>query len=161
MDNVKGGGRLVDGELFFCNSDVNILEEFDLLVEPYNKYPVVKRICPSCAATHTESQTNWQVIGWSGLGAWNGDSPFLVKFQVKILGPRFDPLNSTPPCGFLWFPPMTEEIVYRRYTALSGFSPYESLLGCTTISCRLLIVVVKQWWKVMLKRLELYGIIMI
>lgn len=47
-------------------------EEFDLLVEPYNKYPVVKRICPSCAATHTE-------------------------------------------------------IVYRRYTALSGFSPYESM----------------------------------
>lgn len=29
-------------------------EEFNQLAEPYNKYPVVKRLCPSCAATHTE-----------------------------------------------------------------------------------------------------------
>lgn len=47
-------------------------EEFNTLVQPYNKYPVLKRMCPSCAASHTE-------------------------------------------------------ILYRRYTALGGFSPYESM----------------------------------
>lgn len=47
-------------------------EEFDELLQPYNKYPVVKRICPSCAATHTE-------------------------------------------------------IVYRRFTPLKEYSPYESM----------------------------------
>ncbi|CAE7232846.1 unnamed protein product [Symbiodinium sp. CCMP2592] len=47
-------------------------EEFNELLQPYNKYPVVKRICPSCAATHTE-------------------------------------------------------IVYRRFTPLKEYSPYESM----------------------------------
>ncbi|CAE7244822.1 unnamed protein product [Symbiodinium pilosum] len=47
-------------------------EEFNELLQPYNKYPVVKRICPSCAATHTE-------------------------------------------------------IVYRRFTPLNDYSPYDSL----------------------------------
>ena len=62
---------------------MNVLEEFDLLVEPYNKYPVVKRICPSCAATHTESQTYLQVIGWSGPGAWNGAALSWSKSRLR------------------------------------------------------------------------------
>ena len=33
-----------------------LCQEFDELLQPYNKYPVVKRICPSCAATHTASR---------------------------------------------------------------------------------------------------------
>ena len=72
---------------------MTILEEFDLLVEPYNKYPVVKRICPSCAATHTESQTHWQVIGWAWglvLGAC-ASQPF-PKGQIPGEDLRFDRL---------------------------------------------------------------------
>jgi len=94
-----------------ANSDIFTIPEndFNENLQPYAKYPIVKRICPSCAASHTEIiyrrfTTPGSLSLYKTLAcAWNSESGNEENKDFKLFGSLNDALadeNAWTSCRF-------------------------------------------------------------